>query len=272
MKSLTLLFAFSTLALINTISAQNIYTYVEQMPESSVNVSEYLSTQLVYPQSAQEQNIEGKVVLKFVVDSLGNLRDITVIRSVHPALDSESIRVVSSMPDWKPGKQNGKAVNVYYTLPINFKLQESIEEVATTDTVRLVFPKPTFNILAYYKENIIYPEHLMKRKVEGSVVAEYTIDTFGRVINSSFQTDSDIAFKEEVKKLVTLMPLWKSGTLNGKSVCYTLKQKFYFFIATSEGHRSSVRASSANKFYLKQYKFSEVQLVKYEENCSPNPN
>lgn len=108
-----------------SINAQEIFSYVEQMPEPSLNINEFLSNNLKYPSHAKEQNIEGKVIVKFVVDSAGNIVNVTVPRSVHSSLDSESIRVVSMMPKWKPGKQNGKAVNVYYTIPISFKLENT---------------------------------------------------------------------------------------------------------------------------------------------------
>lgn len=100
-----------------------IFAYVEQMPEPSVNVNEFLSKNLRYPELAKENNIQGRVTLRFVVDEQGDVSDVTVVKGIGGGCDEEAKRVVMKMPKWKPGKQNGKAVKVYYTLPISFRLE-----------------------------------------------------------------------------------------------------------------------------------------------------
>ena len=112
-------------------SAQNktnnpprVYNYVEQMPEPRVDIGKYISENLTYPPQAAANNIEGRVIVKFVVDSLGKLEDVHVVKSIDPSLDSEAVRVISSMPDWKPAYVQGKPVNVFFTLPINFQLTD----------------------------------------------------------------------------------------------------------------------------------------------------
>ena len=77
-----------------------------------------------YPVSAQENGIEGKVMLRFVVSKTGKISNIEVLRSLDPSCDKEAIRVVKMLQDWIPGKQNGVNVPVYYTLPITYKLQQ----------------------------------------------------------------------------------------------------------------------------------------------------
>lgn len=84
---------------------------------------QWLSKNLRYPASAQESNIQGRVVCQFVVNKDGSIVEPKIIKSVDPALDKEAIRVVSSMPKWSPGKQRGKAVRVRFTLPVTFRLQ-----------------------------------------------------------------------------------------------------------------------------------------------------
>ena len=93
------------------------------MPEPSVNITDYLSKNIRYPEQAKETNTEGRVTLKFVVNEDGAVSDIKVVRGIGAGCDEEAKRVLASMPRWKPGKQNGRAVKVYYTLPIMFKLQ-----------------------------------------------------------------------------------------------------------------------------------------------------
>jgi protein TonB len=100
-----------------------IFTYVEQMPEPSVNVNEFLSKNLRYPELAKENNISGRVTVRFVVDENGDVSDVNVVKGIGGGCDEEAKRVVMKMPKWKPGKQNGKAVKVYYTLPIVFRLE-----------------------------------------------------------------------------------------------------------------------------------------------------
>ena len=84
----------------------------------------YLSENVKYPVIAQENGIQGRVICQFVVNKDGKIVDVEVVRSGgDPSLDKEAIRVIKSMPPWKPGKQRGKAVRVKYTVPVNFRLQ-----------------------------------------------------------------------------------------------------------------------------------------------------
>lgn len=94
-----------------------------QFPGGNSDLMRYLGANIKYPTIAAENDIEGRVVLKFVVGKDGNISDIQVIRSLDPSCDREAIRVVKSMPKWIPGMQNGYPVAVYFTLPVLFKLQ-----------------------------------------------------------------------------------------------------------------------------------------------------
>lgn len=98
------------------------FRYVEIMPEFPGNVLKFLAENIHYPQEAIDYNIQGKVYCEFVVNKDGSIGDVKVIRGVDRSLDKEAIRVIKSMPKWKPGVQSGKAVKVRYTLPISFKL------------------------------------------------------------------------------------------------------------------------------------------------------
>lgn len=100
--------------------------WVEIMPEYPGGTSEmmkYLQQSIVYPVEARANKIQGRVVLQFVIGDDGSISQIVVIKSVHPSLDGEAVRVVSGMPAWKPGMQNNKPVFVKFTLPIVFKLK-----------------------------------------------------------------------------------------------------------------------------------------------------
>ena len=103
-----------------------VFDVVEQMPSFPGGPSalmQYLSSNIKYPVVAEENGVQGRVVCTFVVERDGSITDVRVVKSVDPSLDKEAVRVVKSMPKWIPGKQNGSAVRVKYTVPVTFRLQ-----------------------------------------------------------------------------------------------------------------------------------------------------
>ena len=102
-----------------------VYQKVDVMPEikgGQKGLMNYLMSNIKYPKEAQKDNIQGKVLVSFVIDSKGNIKDIKIPKPVNTMLDEEAIRVIETMPKWTPGKKDGKAVSVQYTIPIMFKL------------------------------------------------------------------------------------------------------------------------------------------------------
>lgn len=83
----------------------------------------FLSNNIRYPESAQQNDIQGRVIVKFVVEKDGSIGNVTVVKGVDRDLDREAIRVVKKMPRWQPGKNNGVAVRSYFNLPVTFRLQ-----------------------------------------------------------------------------------------------------------------------------------------------------
>ena len=103
-----------------------VFDVVEQMPSYPGGMGalmQYLSSNIKYPVIAEENGIQGRVICTFVVEKDGSITDVKIAKSVDPSLDKEAVRVVKSMPKWIPGKQNGSAVRVKYTLPVTFRLQ-----------------------------------------------------------------------------------------------------------------------------------------------------
>ena len=103
-----------------------VFDVVEQMPTFKGGddaLMAYLHKAIRYPAIAEENGIQGRVVCTFVVERDGGITDVKVVRSVDPSLDKEAVRVLKAMPKWIPGKQNGSAVRVKFTLPVTFKLQ-----------------------------------------------------------------------------------------------------------------------------------------------------
>ena len=106
--------------------ATKVFDVVEEMPSfpgGNGALMSYLNSNTKYPVVAQENGVQGRVIISFVVERDGSISDVKVARSVDPSLDREAQRVVKSMPRWSPGKQNGSTVRVKYTVPVVFRLQ-----------------------------------------------------------------------------------------------------------------------------------------------------
>lgn len=104
-----------------------IFTAVEQAPAfpgGDAAFGKYLSKNIRYPAVARENNVQGRVILTFVVERDGSLTDIKVVRGIGSGCDEEAVRVLKSSPKWKPGIQNGRPVRVQYSIPVNFALAE----------------------------------------------------------------------------------------------------------------------------------------------------
>lgn len=141
MKKLYVLTLCLLISVFNAFAQQNdVYVVVEEMPEfpgGVVKMNEYLSNSIIYPEYAVENNIEGRVIVEFVVNTDGTITDTQIKQSVHELLDNEALRIVKAMPRWKPAKQKGKLVRVKYTLPINFNLE--IKPVFASNEERVEF-------------------------------------------------------------------------------------------------------------------------------------
>ncbi len=103
-----------------------VFVAVEEMPSfpgGDAELFKFIYENVKYPDIAMENNIQGKVIVRFCVTYKGTVDQVSVLRGVDPTLDEEAIRVIKMLPKWKPGKQGGKPVNVWYTVPISFQLK-----------------------------------------------------------------------------------------------------------------------------------------------------
>ena len=108
------------------VEEEKVFDVVEQMPSfpgGNTALMKFLNENIHYPVVAQENGVQGRVVVSFVVERDGHITDVQIARSVDPSLDKEAQRVVKSMPKWIPGKQNGSAVRVKFNVPVSFRLQ-----------------------------------------------------------------------------------------------------------------------------------------------------
>ena len=107
-------------------ATEEIFVVVEQQPEfpgGMTALMKFLGDNIKYPVIAQENGIQGRVITNFVVERDGSISDVQVVRGQDPSLDKEAVRVIKTMPKWKPGQQRGKPVRVRFTLPVVFRLQ-----------------------------------------------------------------------------------------------------------------------------------------------------
>ena len=109
-----------------------VFVLVEEMPEfpgGPAAITKFIGENTKYPAIAVENGIQGKVYVSFVVNAKGKVENVKIVRGVDPSLDKEAVRVIESMPMWKPGKQRNKPVKVSYTMPVTFKLQQQFYKI-----------------------------------------------------------------------------------------------------------------------------------------------
>ena len=181
-------------------------------PGGEAALMQYLMNNIKYPVKAQERNIQGKVIVQFIVDESGKVTEPKVVRGVDPLLDAEALRVVKTMPDWTPGKQKGENVNVFYNVPISFKLSTNnygtekgkrseisvtAKQVSTVKFTEPVIKKddkifnvvevpPTFpggneGLMKYLSENIEYPVAAQEYGVMGKIIVQFIINAKGNI-------------------------------------------------------------------------------------------
>lgn len=235
-----------------------VFDVVEEMPEfpgGSTAMMEYITKNLRYPAKAHQAGIQGRVIANFIVDKDGSIYNPGIIRSVNPDLDAEAIRVLSTMPKWKPGIQGGKEVRVRYTVPINFKLNKpEAEEIKNSklDEVVVVGYAPTENtpkastlvlenaeempkfpggqkgLMHYLAKNIKYPLDAQQNRTQGRVILQMTVNQDGRVISPKIIQSVSPSLDAEAIRIVLNMPRWEPGKDKGEpvSVRYTLPISF----------------------------------------------
>ena len=223
---------------------------VEQMPEfpdgGMSGLMQFLSKNIRYPVNAQKNNTQGRVTVQFIVNADGSVSNIGIIRGVDPELDGEAVRVISTMPNWKPGMQKGKAVRVKYTVPVMFRLsddgqKEEYKPVPKIDETVVVgyvpkqtpaeedpifevvenmpeFPGGMGGLMQYLSKNIKYPVEAQKAGIQGRVIMQVIIDKNGNVTNPKVTQPVDPLLDTEAIRVTTSMPKWKPGTQRGMPV------------------------------------------------------
>lgn len=206
---------------------EEIFVVVEQQPEypgGQEAMMKFLSESIVYPDEAKAKGIQGRVICNFVVMKDGSIDDVNVVRGVDPLLDAEAVRVLKSMPAWKPGKQRGQAVNVRYTLPLEFRLdnkplsEEKKEELQRIKDsfVEAEFPGGESAYFKYLTESIKYPVIAQENGIQGLVLARYRILSNGKVEFIDITNGADPLLGREVQRIIEGMPDWTPSRIDGK--------------------------------------------------------
>ena len=186
---------------------------------------EYLGNNIKYPETARENGIEGTVYVEFVIAKDGSVTNVVAKRKVDGGCTEEALRVIKKMPNWAPGIQEGKPVNVKYTLPIKFKLEDN--HITSTNTTAS-FTGGEVALSEYFANNLKYPKKARKKKIEGTVVVNFIVTMNGKIqgatVTQSLNKDCDT----EALRLVNAMPKWTPATKNGIPAMstYSLPIKF----------------------------------------------
>ena len=227
-----------------------VFEVVEQRPEfpdgGMSGLMQFLSKNIRYPVNAQKNGTQGRVTVQFVVNADGSISNIGIIRGVDPELDGEAVRVISTMPNWKPGMQKGKAVRVKYTVPVMFRLSDNgqkeeykpVPKIDETVVVGYVpkqvpaeedpvfevvenmpeFPGGMGGLMQYLSKNIKYPVEAQKAGIQGRVTMQVIIDKNGNVTNPKVTQPVDPLLDTEAIRVTASMPKWKPGTQRGMPV------------------------------------------------------
>ncbi len=188
----------------------SIYTYVEQMPEPGVDITAYLSNHLHYPDSAADHNIQGRVILKFVVNEDGSLSDCRVERGIGGGCDKAALDVLKNMPKWKAGIHNGQPVKVLTMLPVTFTLSEKKRVPRPVYSSIDQPPYPEYSVSNYFKDNF-----QCKESFDDGVV-RFVVNEDGSISDPSIVSGVDAGCRSEVYRVLKSMPKWKPGKQSGQ--------------------------------------------------------
>ena len=199
----------------------------------------FLGDNIKYPVAAQENGIQGRVITNFVVEKDGSLSDVKIVRGADPLLDAEAVRVIQSMPKWKPGKQKGEEVRVRFTLPVVFRLQGKDEtpekiiaqdepiserkEIGSTDIYVVVEKQPEFPggnaaMMKFLGDNIKYPVAAQENGIQGRVITNFVVEKDGSLSDVKIVRGADPLLDAEAVRVIQSMPKWKPGTQKGQIV------------------------------------------------------
>ena len=191
-----------------------------------------------------KNDVQGRVIIQFVVKKDGSISNPTVARSVDPLLDKEALRVINAMPKWKPGMHEGKAVNVKYTIPVMFKLSGDNTDSKSASNQREaqvdengvymvcdqmpMYPGGMQELMKYLQKNIKYPHEAKENGIHGRVIVLFIVEKNGSIKDTKVVRGIDPSLDNEALRVINAMPKWEPGKHKGEtvSVKYTVPVAF----------------------------------------------
>ena len=249
-----------------------LYSLVEEKPlfdgkDAEMEFHRYVFQNLRYPDEVKLRGIQGRIFVEFIIDTDGSVTDVRLLRGVAPLLNAEVLRVISSSPQWTPGKHEGKVVKVRYQIPVTFKLNAEAsssnsqnpavaEKQTSEETVyEDVETKPTFNgkdaetgFPEYVYKNTVYPVISQEKGIQGSVVVGFVIDTDGSVTDVKILRGADPLLDAEALRVISASPQWTPGKdVDGNAV----KVNYLFPVNFSMYGKSSLPNAKGSEDFTK---------------------
>lgn len=299
---------------IDTVPDTEVFKVVEEMPRfpgceelndaaerkkcAQVKMLEFINSHIKYPYEAKENDIQGMVVVRFIIEKDGSISGTEIVRSLEGGCDEEVLKAVGKMPRWVPGKQQGRTVRTEFLLPVKFKMDDQAPQSENNDqkqgnppppgeVFKVVEVMPVFSgcedaenpaacskekLVQFIIENLKYPEAAKKAGVEGTAIVKFVVGEDGAVMDAKVVKGFSAVCEEEALRVVNALPAWAPGTQNGKAVAVEMALPFKFALPKKKGE-SSVHStarlevfdvypnpSGENGFFVK-YKTEPGQLT-----------
>ncbi len=246
MKNTSIFLLFAMIASLNFATAQTSNTPEQrpQFPGGDKALMLYLAENLKYPKTAQESSIEGKVLIRFLVDKTGKVSDVKVLRGIGGGCDEEAVRVVKNLPDFKPAMQDGVPVKTFYNIPVFFKLdnnEREIIKIAAPDGKDSIYIKPTLEP-SYKKMTDMELTKFLSKKVKSNnlgaekgkevyVTINFLVNKDGKVADYEItrQSVNSGKIEEEALRVAKMITQMEPAVYNNekvrafKSILITLK-------------------------------------------------
>jgi TonB family protein len=204
-------------------------------PGGEAGMMKFLQDNIKYPAEAKQAGASGRVLTRFIINTDGSISDVEIYKSVHPLLDAEALRVVNEMPNWTPGKVDGKAVKVRYALPISFRLQGGDAETSAVSKAP-EYPGGEGALMTFLARNMKYPAVAQESGIQGRVQIEMTIAANGSIVNPHAVNNVHPSLESEALRVVGMMERWNPAVNErGQAISSVVHIPFSFFLASADG-------------------------------------
>ncbi|MBD1365632.1 TonB family protein [Mucilaginibacter sp. ZT4R22] len=257
-----------TVVVIDTPRQGKVFMKVGQMPQFPGDedaFDRYLAKTIRYPKAARDNNVQGRVILTFVIEKDGSVSDIKVLRGIGSGCDEEAVRAIKASPKWIAGRQNGKKVRTQFSVPVNFALESKAASVKVGQTDLSTglteaifteveqqpgFPGGNQACATYLRTNIKYPAEARKNKIQGRVITSFVVMKDGSIGDVKVLNGIGYGADEEAVRVIKNMPKWYPGMQNGRpvNVKYTLPIAF-----TLDGKQLNLQGKIDPAIYPKTY-------------------